>query len=563
MAKNKFYAIKKGKNTGIFDSWTECEKNVKGFLGAIYKGFPTLGEAEEWLNKSNDKKTIETIVESNYEAIAYVDGSYNDKSKIFTYGLVFLYNDKILTYKEKFNNSKWAKARNVAGEIMGVVKAIQVANEGNINSLLIYHDLDGLGHWARGEWKTNTPETIAYKNFIDENKAELKLEFVSIKGHSGIKYNEKSDELANEAYSLKDFSPVLFDSNFVYIDRNLIDTYLKTLLSEKYTDKYDLTIEEENETIKKIRISTKTKSVVMNFNIKPSGAMTIGFNGDKKLGFEIKKELEDKYFETSPTPNSCFSLKIPTECIIEFKSKISGLEDIKLIIKEVSNANILESFLIQNKNNKITCTIFKNGSLLVQGKSSLLMAEIVLLLSENYSLNTEDIVKMSNRIYEKNTSASQVKEELKKLTPNSYNKLDPIIKNYLICSVSNSYTEKQLPDYSDVCFQALKALEGQLSEILNSFENLPKRRDGHYDFSQIFENDKKLDKFKMKKKYKEIIVCEKKRAILEDIYNFFKKERHTAFHTDPILSQTRIISTIEEAKDIILTCIKLIDKSFL
>gem|GEM_PF-5272748 len=38
------------------------------------------------------------------------------------------------------------KARNIAGEIMGAVKAIQVANEGSISSLLIYHDLDGLGH---------------------------------------------------------------------------------------------------------------------------------------------------------------------------------------------------------------------------------------------------------------------------------------------------------------------------------------------------------------------------------------------------------------------------------
>lgn len=46
MPKQKYYVVWKGRRTGIFTSWTECEKQVKGFAGAEYKAFGTLREAE-------------------------------------------------------------------------------------------------------------------------------------------------------------------------------------------------------------------------------------------------------------------------------------------------------------------------------------------------------------------------------------------------------------------------------------------------------------------------------------------------------------------------------------
>lgn len=46
MPKQKYYVVWKGRKTGIFTSWAECEKQVKGFLGAEFKAFDTLKEAE-------------------------------------------------------------------------------------------------------------------------------------------------------------------------------------------------------------------------------------------------------------------------------------------------------------------------------------------------------------------------------------------------------------------------------------------------------------------------------------------------------------------------------------
>ncbi len=47
MAPAKYYVVWKGRRTGVFSSWAECEKQVKGFVGAQYKAFASLREANE------------------------------------------------------------------------------------------------------------------------------------------------------------------------------------------------------------------------------------------------------------------------------------------------------------------------------------------------------------------------------------------------------------------------------------------------------------------------------------------------------------------------------------
>ena len=42
MAGKKYYAVKKGKATGIFRTWEECRACVEGVPGAAYKGFAAL-----------------------------------------------------------------------------------------------------------------------------------------------------------------------------------------------------------------------------------------------------------------------------------------------------------------------------------------------------------------------------------------------------------------------------------------------------------------------------------------------------------------------------------------
>ena len=65
MAEKKYYTVWKGVNPGVYDSWTDCQLQIKGFKGALYKSFSTREEAEhafaspayEFLNPSGRKKS--------------------------------------------------------------------------------------------------------------------------------------------------------------------------------------------------------------------------------------------------------------------------------------------------------------------------------------------------------------------------------------------------------------------------------------------------------------------------------------------------------------------------
>ena len=43
--KKKFYVVWQGNQPGIYESWTECQLQIKGFPNAKYKSFPSLAEA--------------------------------------------------------------------------------------------------------------------------------------------------------------------------------------------------------------------------------------------------------------------------------------------------------------------------------------------------------------------------------------------------------------------------------------------------------------------------------------------------------------------------------------
>ena len=60
MAKNKYYAVTKGRVPGIYRTWSECQKQVTGYPGAVFKGFVTEEEAQSFLPVSYTHLTLPT-----------------------------------------------------------------------------------------------------------------------------------------------------------------------------------------------------------------------------------------------------------------------------------------------------------------------------------------------------------------------------------------------------------------------------------------------------------------------------------------------------------------------
>lgn len=204
----KYYAVKVGMQRGIFRTWEECRINVSGYPGAEFKGFKSKAEACAYLGiayeeeKSDDDFGQKNGLNEEDCVKIYVDGSYNNAAKEFSYGIVVLRGSREEKYSRKFNDENLSAMRNVAGEIKGAEAAMQYAIDHHLPEIEIYHDYEGIAKWCLGEWKTNKEGTKAYKAFYDRASQQVKIRFVKVTSHSNNKYNDMADQLAKEALGL-------------------------------------------------------------------------------------------------------------------------------------------------------------------------------------------------------------------------------------------------------------------------------------------------------------------------------------------------------------------------
>ena len=207
----KYYAIKVGRKTGIFTDWNECQPLVKGFKGALYKSFKNEEDAKAYLNDdttSNDmpkqqKNIIIDPSEYTFGAYAFVDGSFNQKTNTYGYGgFLCIPNKEEIILQGCGDDVEFAKSRNIAGEIDGAISAIATAIHHRVTDLTIFHDYEGIAKWITGEYKANSRIAKAYLEFIQQANNHIRLHFVHVKAHTGIKGNERADKLAKQAVGL-------------------------------------------------------------------------------------------------------------------------------------------------------------------------------------------------------------------------------------------------------------------------------------------------------------------------------------------------------------------------
>ena len=162
MPKQKYYVVWKGRKTGIFTSWAECEEQVKGFVGAEYKSFGTLKEAESAIKSGYEAykgkpsslgKWKEASVKPTLPSIC-VDAACSGSPGRLEYRGVFLESGK-----EFFHIGPFPDATNNVGEFLAIVHALTWLMKHD-KELPVYSDSENAISWVyTGKCKTQLKHT--------------------------------------------------------------------------------------------------------------------------------------------------------------------------------------------------------------------------------------------------------------------------------------------------------------------------------------------------------------------------------------------------------------------
>ncbi|XP_077185182.1 ribonuclease H1-like [Paroedura picta] len=256
-----FYAVRNGRNTGVYQTWEECKEQVDKYRYASFKKFASEGDAWNFVNgeSSNSASNSSTADQSpgygthnstsywsDYSSYrtqneepseSWQERKYTKYTEVppTTSGNNFSYmGDRVVVYtdgccssngREKaragtgvywgpnhpLNSSERLPGRqtNQRAEINAACKAVEQAKSQNIKKLMIYTDskftingmTDWVPNWQRNGWKTsNGQDVVNREDFERLSKLSegMDIQWMHVPGHSGFRGNEAADRLARE-----------------------------------------------------------------------------------------------------------------------------------------------------------------------------------------------------------------------------------------------------------------------------------------------------------------------------------------------------------------------------
>jgi ribonuclease HI len=162
MAKQKYYVVWKGHRPGIFTSWPEAEKQVRGFAGAQYKSFETRKEAETAYRSdyaaykgkpASQGKWRDASVKPVLPSICVDAAASGSPGKVEYRGV---YTD---SQEEIFRAGPYLDGTNNVGEFLAIVHALTWL-EKQEKQLTIYSDSENAISWVyTGRCRTSLKHT--------------------------------------------------------------------------------------------------------------------------------------------------------------------------------------------------------------------------------------------------------------------------------------------------------------------------------------------------------------------------------------------------------------------
>jgi ribonuclease HI len=178
----KFYTVWKGRRRGVFSSWAECKRQVKGYVGAEFKAFDSMAEATralagryqdyagkassngKWRNARRKPKLPSIAVDA---ACSGSPGSLEYRGVVTDSG------------REIFRAGPFAEGTNNVGEFLAIVEALRWLQD-HKQAWVVYSDSENAIGWVQaGRARTRLKPTSANRKLfqmIAEAEADLAQE---------------------------------------------------------------------------------------------------------------------------------------------------------------------------------------------------------------------------------------------------------------------------------------------------------------------------------------------------------------------------------------------------
>lgn len=220
-----FYAVRRGRTPGVYRTWDECQAQTDKFPGAQYKKFLSWDSAEAWRTAGSDapqtskeEKAAAGLVrlrqaQADGKAIVYVDGSNTSKgpARLASWGLHCAVGEAT-TYEASgvlTGPPVALRMNNVYGELAGALHALSLLVGGPLpgscpedppryDEIVLVHDYEGIAEWPRLNWNAKNP-WIAEVYVPQMRALRDQIEYVWVRGHTGLAGNDRADRLAAAA----------------------------------------------------------------------------------------------------------------------------------------------------------------------------------------------------------------------------------------------------------------------------------------------------------------------------------------------------------------------------
>lgn len=215
-----WYAVAKGRETGVFDTWQEAKKHVEGLFSASFKKFPSREEAEAFVRRyaqSTSTSGSDPDPQHSDTLVAFCDGSALQNGRRGCqagFACVFPHCTSWNVAK-KLNEPR---ATNNRAEYFAALEAMlraNVENPGQDRVLYIFSDsmllirsmTEWIGNWQKNSWCKADGQPVMNRDILEKlvhEQGKRRIVWRHVKAHTGRKdwrsrWNDAADRAAQNA----------------------------------------------------------------------------------------------------------------------------------------------------------------------------------------------------------------------------------------------------------------------------------------------------------------------------------------------------------------------------